>query len=132
MLGDRILRKAVPTYSETRWWSRWEVMKQTLEGYPNVEGFLRSYYALSPATVKKLNEILNDSVKKIQLKIQLAVVIDAGSKEPTTWRGMVHWPSLHMHKIYSFISLPHYPNLTACARNQASGNATVKQQLITW
>ena len=33
--------RAVPAYSETRWWSRWEVMKQILEGFPDVEGFLR-------------------------------------------------------------------------------------------
>ena len=50
--------RAVPTYSETRWWSQWEVMKQVLEGYPDVEGFLKSCDNLSPATVKKLNEIL--------------------------------------------------------------------------
>ena len=49
--------RAVPTYSETRWWSRWEVMKQILEGFPDVEGFLRLSNNLSPARVKKLLEI---------------------------------------------------------------------------
>ena len=34
--------RAVPRYSETRWWSRWEIMKQVLEGYPDVEGFLQA------------------------------------------------------------------------------------------
>ena len=68
----------MPTHSETRWWSRWEVTKQILEGYPDVEGFLRSSDNLSPASVRKLLEILNDSVKKVQLRIELAVIIDAG------------------------------------------------------
>ena len=69
--------RAVPTYSETRWWSQCEVMKQVLEGYPDIEGFLQSCDNLSPATVKKLNEILTESLKKIQLRMELAAIIDA-------------------------------------------------------
>ena len=109
-----------------------------LEGYPDVEGFLRSSDNLSPATVRKLLEILNDSVKKVQLRIELAVIIDAG--EPFvkgTYNLEGDGPLAlstyeELRKIYNFISLPHYPNLIACARNLAGGNATVDQQLITY
>ena len=34
-------------------------MKQILEGFPDVEGFLQSSDSLSPATVRKLTEILS-------------------------------------------------------------------------
>lgn len=52
LLGDRIVGELY--HSEARWWSRWEVMNQVLEGYPDVEGFLQSSCDnLSPATVKK-------------------------------------------------------------------------------
>ena len=87
--------RAVPTHSETRWWSTWEVTKQILEGYLDVEGFLRSSDNLSPATVRKLLEILNDSVKKVQLRIELAVIIDAGElfvKGTYNLEGDGHWP----------------------------------------
>ena len=130
--------RAVPTHSETRWWSRWEVTKQILEGYPDVEGFLRSSDNLSPATVRKLLEILNDSVKKVQLRIKLAVIIDAGElfvKGTYNLEGdgpLALSTYEELRKIYNFISLPHYPNLIACARNLAGGNATVEQQLITY
>ena len=67
----------MPTHSETRWWSRWEVTKQILECYPDVKGFLRSSDNLSPATVRKLLKIIN-SVENVLLKIELAVIIDGG------------------------------------------------------
>ena len=124
--------RAVPTHSETRWWSRWEVTKQILEGYPDVEGFLRSSDNLSPATVRKLLEILNDSVKKVQLRIELAVIIDAGELFVKRTYNLEGDGPLALRKIYNFISLPHYPNLIACARNLDGGNATVEQQLITY
>ena len=39
---------------------------------------LKASSSLSPATVKKLNEILTDSLKKIQLRMELAAIVDAG------------------------------------------------------
>ena len=71
--------RAVPTYSETRWWSCWEETKQILEGFPDVENFVQASDNLAPATVKKLTEILTDQVKKTLLKVELAMVIDGWS-----------------------------------------------------
>ena len=113
-------------------------MKQVLEGYPDVEGFLRSCDNLSPATVKKLNDILTDSVKKIQLRMELAAIIDAGDyfvKGTYNLEGdgpLALTTYEEVRKIYTFIGLPNYPNLMACARNLANGNATAEQQLITY
>ena len=130
--------RAVPTYSETRWWSRWEVMKQVLEGYTDVEGFLQSCDNLSPATVKKLNEILTDALKKVQLRMELAAIVDAGEyfvKGTYNLEGdgpLALTTYEELRKIYTFIGLPNFPNLMACARNLANGKATAEQQLITY
>ena len=130
--------RPVPTYSETRWWSRWEVMKQIMEGYPDVEGFLHSCDSLAPATVRKLKDILTDSLKKLQVKLELAVVIDAGEyfvKGTYNLEGggpLALTAYEELRKIYAFIGQPHYPNLMACARSLASGNAAVEQQLTTY
>ena len=53
-------------------------MKQIMEGFPDVQSFIQASEGISPATIRKLREILTDTVKKVQLKMELAVVIDAG------------------------------------------------------
>ena len=113
-------------------------MKQILEGFPDVEGFLRSSNNISPATVKKLLEILTSSVKKIQLRMELAIVIDAGEvivKGTYNLEGdgpLALTTYEELRKIYNFVSLPHYPNVNACARSLAATNANAEQQLITY
>ncbi len=72
--------RPVPTYSTTRWWSLREVMQEIMIGFPDVEKFIRTSETISPATIGKLREILMDNMKKIQLRMELAVVIDAGDQ----------------------------------------------------
>ena len=51
----------VPSYSETRWWSKWEVAKQVLIYFGDVVTFVNSSPAdLAPATIGKLREVLHD------------------------------------------------------------------------
>ena len=49
----------VPTYSATRWWSKWEVMKQMMDAFGDVQHFLENNDL--PPTKQKLMEILNDT-----------------------------------------------------------------------
>ena len=113
--------RPVPTYCETRWWSSWEVMKQIGEGFPDVESFIQTSDNLSPATIRKLTDILTDTVKKVQLRIELAVVRDVG--EPfvkATYNLEGDGPLAittyeELRKIYNFIDVSHWPNLVACA-----------------
>ena len=80
--------------------------------------------------MRKLLEILNDPVKQVQLRIKLAVIIDAGERfVKGTYNLEGNGPLAlstyeELRRIYNFVSLPHYPNLVACARNLAGGNAT--------
>lgn len=65
-----------PTYSPTRWWSKWEVMSQIHRSFGDVQQFLQNS-DLPPSRLKLL-EILNDPNKHLQLCLELAVTVDAG------------------------------------------------------
>ena len=65
---------AMKTYSATRWWSKWEVMKQVLEYFGDVEPFLRENENdhLAPATTGLLLDIFNDDAsdaKELELEL---------------------------------------------------------------
>ena len=66
------------TYSATRWWSKWEVMKQVLEYFGDVELFLRENENdhLAPATTRQLLDIFNDASDAKELELKLAALID--------------------------------------------------------
>ena len=72
---------AMKTYSATRWWSKWEVMKQVLEYFGDVEPFLRENENdhLAPATTGQLLDIFNDASDAKELELELAALIDGGS-----------------------------------------------------
>ena len=70
--------RPVPTYSKTRWWSKWEVIRKIHDGFADVEQFIGQTTELAPATLDKLKQILSDPGKNLQLKIELAVMVDAG------------------------------------------------------
>ena len=65
-----------PSYSATRWWSRFEVIQQLLKVFEDVVAFLSSR-GLPPATSTKLLEILHDPPKYRKLKMEIAITVDA-------------------------------------------------------
>ena len=56
---------SMPSYSPTQWWSRWEVYKQMMVQFGDLEEFLKSNSDVSPATRTKLLSFLSDSAKKL-------------------------------------------------------------------
>ena len=58
----------VLTYSTTRWWSKWEVMKQMMDAFGDVQHFLENHDL--PPTKQKLMEN--------QLQVVLAITIAFG------------------------------------------------------
>ena len=66
------------TWFNACWWSRWEVMHQTLQQFGDVEPFLRDT-EVSPATCKKLLHIFNTPQQVALAKLEVAAVIDIGS-----------------------------------------------------
>ena len=70
--------RSIRTFSETRWWSKWEVLKQALDLLADVEPFLRQNKEISPANRRHLLEIFDDPESHQKLRLELAVKIDAG------------------------------------------------------
>ena len=120
------------SYSETHWWSRWEVFHQI------VQQFVHSCRTeLSATTRRKLLQILKQPVKISRLQVELAVVIDAG--EPfvkATYLLEGDGPlALKCYEIvnnlFAGIHIQHFPNL-AVARTISPGSASRRQQWIDY
>ena len=85
--------RSMASYSPTRWWSKWELMKQLLLQFGDVQPFLEENDDLGPATRPKLLAILTNPQRKSLLQIELASVIDCGEpfvKATYTLEGMGH------------------------------------------
>ena len=70
--------QAMRSYSQTRWWSWWEVYWQLMNLFGALLPFLEENPDLAPAIRRKLLGILQDSPKNSKLQLELAAVIDAG------------------------------------------------------
>ena len=118
--------RSVPTYSETwLWWRRWEVMKSIHDGFGDVEQFIKETKELAPATLDKLKQILSDLVKNVQLRIELAAVIDTGEPFVKTTYTLGDGPLAlcayeEIRKLYATITIQHFPNTFAVARHLVS------------
>ena len=68
------------SFSDTRWWSRWEVCHQVLWQFGDVLPFLQSNTDFFPATTAKLMQLLSDTQKYSYLQLELAAVVDYGER----------------------------------------------------
>ena len=71
---------SVESYYETRWCSRWEVIKQMMELFGDLLPFLEADddIGMATRTCKKMLDILKDKDKKSPLKIEIAAAVDGG------------------------------------------------------
>ena len=69
---------SVKSYSVTRWWSKWEVMRQLMVYFGDLLSFLEENDDVAPACRLKLLGIIHDSDKLAHLKIELAATVDIG------------------------------------------------------
>ena len=60
------------SYSDTRWWSRWEVCSQVLCQFGDVLPFIQNNTNFSPATTAKLMQLLGNTQKYTYLQLELA------------------------------------------------------------
>lgn len=122
-----------PTYSATRWWSKWEMIKHLHDSFGDVKSFLEDE-ALPPSRLKLL-EILNDPPKNRKLQVELAVTVDAGEQfVKATYRLEGDGPLVfsayeEIATLRAGVTNEHYPNTNAIA-TKLSSTSTQKQQLI--
>ena len=129
---------AVPTYSSTRWWSKWEVMKHMHDAFGDVLPFLEDNDL--PASSQKLLDVLNDPPKSRKLQMELAITVDFGEpfvKATYILEGDIDGPLAlsayeEIVKLHATISTQHFLNTTAIASKLSSNRPTQKQQLINF
>ena len=126
-----------PSYSTTRWWSKWEVIKQMHEGFADVESFITTA-DLPPASKSKIQHICDDPLKKIKLQIELAITDDAGEAfVRATYYLEGDGPLIFtcynkIQELKAGITTAYYPSTNAVIKKIASGNESVEKQLIDY
>ena len=125
--------RSMPSYSQTRWWSKWEVMKAVMELFGDIEPFVSTHDDFSPATRQKLLTILSDPAKNACLRIELAAVVDAGEcLVKTTYKLEGDGPLAlqayeFVNTVLASIQSAHFPNVSAVARQLCPGNAVAQR-----
>ena len=136
MLWKDHMSLSMPSYSPTRWWSRWEVYKQLMVQFGDLEEFLTSNSDISPTTRTKLLSFFSDSSKKANLQIELAATVDYG--EPFV-KAMYQLEgdgplAIECYEPVECVShsveLAYAPNIEAVAKLLSHGSQTVKQKLL--
>ena len=128
---------APPSFSPTRWWSKYEVIAQLHAAFSNVMSFLQTS-ELPATTVRKMTDILNNAGLYRKLKIELAVTVDAmGAFVKATYDLEGDGPlSLtayeRIRSLYAHIAANHFPNVTAVIAELANGDSSRGQQLILY
>ncbi|KAK3729296.1 hypothetical protein QZH41_002214 [Actinostola sp. cb2023] len=127
---------AMRSYSPTRWWSKWETMKQVLDYFGDVEPFLRENDQLVPATRVHLLEIFNSPADSKDLELELAAFVDGGNhfvsaKYYLEGDGPLVFSCYErLATVSHSVALANYPNVEGVARRQANGNVPVFNQLV--
>ena len=126
---------SIPSYSVTRWWSKWEVMKFLHDSFGDVESFLE-IEDLPPSKVK-LQEILHDPPSKRKLMIELAMTIDAGEpfvKATYCLEGdgpLIFSAYEEIKALERGIEVQYYPNTNAVA-NSLTTDPSRRKQLVDY
>ena len=128
---------SIRTYSETRWWSRWEVIEQVHNLYGDIQGFLENN-EMAPATKEKLLSLLCHPQKRVLLKVEIAAIVDAGRplvKATYILEGdgpLVVQCYEELSKVSASFSTAYYPNTKAQSTAEESGNPTFEQTLMDY
>jgi hypothetical protein len=123
-------------YSSTRWWSKFEVMKQLMELFGDVQPFLEESTSISPATRGKLLDMLQNPQEKAYLMVELAVTVDAALPfVKATYVLEGDGPlALSCYETISSLNAAarqaNYSNLAAVASNLSSGDTDMEEHLI--
>ena len=128
---------STPTYSPTRWWSKFEVIHQLHNNFGDVPIFLHGN-DLPAVTSGKLLKILDDEAACRKLKMELAITVDAMEpfvKATYALEGdgplaLVTYQRLSL--LHSHIATEHYPNVTAIAKLLSEGIPARECQLLAY
>ena len=128
--------QSMESYSVTRWWSKWEVMKQITVQFGDVVPFLTSDEEFAPAIKPKLLTVLRDPTINKLLQLELAATVDPGEpfvKATYCLEGDAPL-ALECYEVVTMVQAAihsgHYTNVTALAQQFSCGNPVATNQLI--
>ena len=122
--------QSMHSYSNTRWWSKWEVQKQVYEYFCDVVSFLQENEENS-ATRQHLLEIIDNPRDLQDLRLELAVIVDAGAQfVKATYYLEGDGPFIfscykRLSAVTNAIGVANFPSTSAIAREIANGDAVV-------
>ena len=122
--------------SETRWWSKWEILRQVADFFGDVEPFLRENETICPANRQHLLNIIDNPQDLQDLRLELAAIVDAGVyfvKATYYLEGdgpLIFSCYEKLSAVSQAVAVGHYPITTAVAREIASGDAALQNQLV--
>ena len=125
----------IKSCNNTRWWSEWEVKNQLLTVFGDVPDFLQNLDAC-PANRDRLLAILNSPQRSAELRMQLAIVVDAALpfvRKTYLMEGdgdIVVDAYNNLQEIATAAVLKHYPNTHAMASKIAGGDGERCTELI--
>ena len=128
--------QSIHTFSDTRWWSKWEVLNQVVNYFGYVEPFLRENEEICPANRQHLLEIFDDPQTCQDLRVELAAIVDAGVHfVKATYYLEGDGPLIFscyekLSAVARAVAVDSYTNTVAVAREIANGNAALCSQLI--
>ena len=129
--------KSMSSHSNTRWWSKWEMLKQVSDYFGDVAPFLQENDNLSPQTRRHLLDIFESPQELQLLKLELAVLVDVSVHFVTaTYYLEGDGPLIftcfeRLSAVQHAVVVGHFPCLEATAREIAGGNAALQNRLIT-
>ena len=125
------------THSPTRWWSKFEVIKQVHDLFGDIPNFLNTT-DLPDVTRTKLTDICGQPQQQARLKIELAATVDAMQpfvKATYNLEGdgpLALRAYQHLRTVESSIANAYYPNVIAVSRLLSQGNVPVQQKGINY
>ena len=132
LIWQELTGRTPKSYSETRWWSKWEVFEQLLVEFGDVEQLLQEAETakLVLQIVPQIRETLSDQESRINLQLQLAAIVDVGHHFVTaTYYLEGDGPlvfSCHekLQAVAEACRVPHFPNVRAVSTAIATEDPT--------
>ena len=128
----------IKTYSETRWWSRWELLQQACICFGDIRPFLENNNDICPKTMDKLRAIFDNEVRLRDLRLELAAVVDIGVhfvKATYLLEGdgpLIFNTYQRLQEVLNACMAVHQPNVHAVATSIADGGEGNVENLKRW
>ena len=133
--------QSMVSYSATRWWSKWEVVKMLMLYFGDIEPFLQQNDDIGPSVRPKLLSFFTDAQRKANLQLEIAMTVDWGEPFVKACYFLEGDGPLALEcyesitKVSATIQVGHTPNVQAVARQLTGGappSSPQHQQLIAY